>query len=392
LLNVEDIYESEDISKDIELLRSEEFFKRVVESLDLEISCFTEGQILTNERFRSSPFEIEYTSVDPLLFDNKIYISFDDIKHGSLSYTFKNTAQNVPFTVGDTVVLDHFTFSVKDRFLNSFLSSSEYNENKYFFVLNSAYKNLVSLSPNYRIDLLNSSAKTIRITVSDMNPAKATEIANAIAEEFMIYDAEGKVESAKKILTFINDQLGDVYTRLKDSETSIRDFKKENRLADREDIAQTYIARLNDLEKEKSILQVQLNLLQELKKNIDQENTGVDINQLMPVLAGTEFELKVEKQIIELQNMVVRRNNQLTSATTENPTIIIFDKQIESQKTLILRSLEALESRFKRGLRTINNAMKDIEQNFVDLPSKEIEFARIERVYNSNEKYYTMLL
>jgi len=36
--------------------------------------------------------------------------------------------------------------------------------------------------------------------------------------------------------------------------------------------------------------------------------------------------------------------------------------------------------------------MKDIEQNFVDLPSKEIEFARIERVYNSNEKYYTMLL
>jgi tyrosine-protein kinase Etk/Wzc len=193
-------------------------------------------------------------------------------------------------------------------------------------------------------------------------------------------------------LTFINDQLGDVYTRLKDSETSIRDFKKENRLADREDIAQTYIARLNDLEKEKSILQVQLNLLQELKKNIDQENTGVDINQLMPVLAGTEFELKVEKQIIELQNMVVRRNNQLTSATTENPTIIIFDKQIESQKTLILKSLEALESRFKRGLRTINNAMKDIEQNFVDLPSKEIEFARIERVYNSNEKYYTMLL
>ena len=31
-----------------------------------------------------------------------------------------------------------------------------------------------------------------------MNPAKATEIANAIAEEFMIYDAERKVESAKK--------------------------------------------------------------------------------------------------------------------------------------------------------------------------------------------------
>lgn len=392
LLNVEDIYQSEDISKDIELLRSEEFFKRVVESLDLGISYYTEGQILTNERFRSSPFEINFSTIDPLLLDKRIYINFDSEENGSIIYSFKGVEHNVKFAVGDTIELDHLVFSVQDRFLEKFITSSEFDENNYFFIINSDYANLLTLTPNYRIDLLNASAKTIRITVTDFNPSKATEIANAIAEEFMIYDAERKVQSAKKILTFINDQLGEVYTRLKDSESSIRDFKKENRLADRQDIAQTYIARLNELETEKSKLEVQVNLLLELKKNIDKENTGVDINQLMPVLAGTEFESKVEQQIIQLQNLVMRRNNQLTSATTENPTIIIYDQQIESQKTLILRSLDALEGKFKRGVRTINNAVKEIEQNFIDLPSKEIEYARIERVYNSNEKYYTLLL
>lgn len=43
LLNVQDFYESEDISKDIELMRSEEFFKRVIDHLDLDVSYFSEG-------------------------------------------------------------------------------------------------------------------------------------------------------------------------------------------------------------------------------------------------------------------------------------------------------------------------------------------------------------
>ena len=37
ILNVGDIYEDADISKDIELLRSPEFFKRVVSELPLEV-------------------------------------------------------------------------------------------------------------------------------------------------------------------------------------------------------------------------------------------------------------------------------------------------------------------------------------------------------------------
>src|SRR5690606_34357234 len=49
LLDMENIYEKEDISKNIEVLRSPEFFKRVLASLPLEVSYYTEGEILYNE-------------------------------------------------------------------------------------------------------------------------------------------------------------------------------------------------------------------------------------------------------------------------------------------------------------------------------------------------------
>ena len=391
LLNVQEFRESEDISKDIELLRSEEFFKRVIENLDLSISYYAEGEILRNERFRNSPYDIKYANLDPLLYDRPIYIEFETENNGTITLPRSKDAV-IPLVVGDTVEAEGIVFQVTDRFISNFLNSPDYGENSYFFTINTPFANLRSLYPNYRIDLLNASAKTVRITVQNNDAAKAATIADRIAAEYMEYDKERQSQSALKILKFINEQLGEVYTRLKDSESLIRDFKKENRLADNDDIARTYINRLNDLEQDKAALQIHVDLLKQLKKNIDRENTGVDINELMPVLAGSEFEQKVESQIVRLQDMVMRRNNQLTSATQENPTIMIYDQQIETQKTLILRSLDALEEKFMNGVNTTSSKIDEIEQNFVNLPSKEIEYARLERVFNSNEKYYTLLL
>lgn len=58
-------------------MRSEEFFKRVVENLDLKVSYYVEGEILRNERFRNSPFTVYQQNLDPLLFDKPIYIRFE---------------------------------------------------------------------------------------------------------------------------------------------------------------------------------------------------------------------------------------------------------------------------------------------------------------------------
>ncbi len=90
---------------------------------------------------------------------------------------------------------------------------------------------------------------------------------------------------------------------------------------------------MNDLEEELAKLEVQRGILREVKRNIDLENTGVVINKLLPILAGSVFEFKLEKQIIALQDLVQRRNNQLTTATSENLVIVLLDRQIENQKT-----------------------------------------------------------
>ncbi len=391
LLEVENIYESEEISKDIEVLRSQEFFKRVLDTLPLDISYYFEGEVLRNERFKNNPYSVEFSVKEPTLYDKAIYVVFEAREKGSLNYEVGGQAFSYAFTIGDTLITEHAELVIQDAFMETIINSAGFGETDMYFVLNSPMQNLKTLYPSYVVQLLSASAKTILISVSDHNPAKAANICNQIAFEYLEFDKEHKNGSAKLVLKFINEQLADVYNRLKDSETLIKDFKKENRMSE-SDFAESYIKRLEEHETSLSKLEVQAELLKRLKKTIDDENTGVDINNLLPVLAGSDFERKVESQILDLQRLVVRRNNKLSTDTRENPNILIYDQQIESQKTLILKSLIALQEKLLSAIDGTKGKIREIDQNFMDLPSKEIEYARLQRVYNSNEKYYTLLL
>ena len=60
ILQVDDIYERGDISKEIELIRSPEFFRRVISKLPINVSYYSEGEVLTYERYKGSPFSIDF--------------------------------------------------------------------------------------------------------------------------------------------------------------------------------------------------------------------------------------------------------------------------------------------------------------------------------------------
>ena len=261
MLDVENIYQSDDISKQIELLRSEEFFKRVIDALDLSVSYFNEGEVLVHEQFRNSPYEIGHEEKDPLVLDQRIYIHFNSEQEGIISYQMGGAEYQSRFIVGDSVETPHFLYMVHDRNIQGMISSPGFSENDYFFTLNSKIKTLKENYSKYRVELLNASAKTIIITVQNTNQLKASTIANKITEEFIKYDKERLSEGAIQVLNFIDEQLSEVYGRLKESEVRLKEFKQDNRLTESNQIAQGYIEQMNRLEQQKATLEVQLGIL-----------------------------------------------------------------------------------------------------------------------------------
>ena len=99
--------------------------------------------------------------------------------------------------------------------------------NKAYFVINNVDVVTAELQAKLGIKSLNEAAKTILVTVKDINANKTKDLVNIISEEYLTFDVERKSESSKSIITFIDDQLKKVYESLKESENNLQDFRKD---------------------------------------------------------------------------------------------------------------------------------------------------------------------
>ena len=73
------------MSKEIELLKSDVLFNQAISRLNLEISVFAEGEILTQDLYRSAPFEIiVYELRDSSLIDERVDLKLTEKNEISL--------------------------------------------------------------------------------------------------------------------------------------------------------------------------------------------------------------------------------------------------------------------------------------------------------------------
>ena len=270
VLNVENIYENRnELSEAIELLRSKVFLKRVINKLPLDISYYNEGTFKANELYRSSPFHVEYKIKDENIIGQKIYVHFNSANTGYIEIIKNKIEFKKEFKTGDWIQLPEIDIKITlMNFAQIQNQGNQVKQNLTFFVINSIDGIVSDCSQKLDVKLLNEAAKTILISYKDLNALKTTDIINAITDEYTNFDVERKSESSKSIIGFIDQQLDVVYDRLKDSENSIQEFKKTNKINENQDITTTNITRLNGLDDQIIALEMEESVLSKIEKNI----------------------------------------------------------------------------------------------------------------------------
>jgi tyrosine-protein kinase Etk/Wzc len=80
------------------------------------------------------------------------------------------------------------------------------------------------------------------------------------------------------------------------------------------------------------------------------------------------------------------------TVTPDNVTIRQLEHQIGIQKGVLVETIRALRDKVTTRKNEAKTKLREIESVYYGLPTKELEYARLERVFAINEKYYTMLL
>lgn len=394
VLQVENLYGGDDdISADLEFIRSKEFFIRAISDLPLQIGYFNQGQVLAFENYSNSSYSVDAVILDSSVFGTRFFIEFPDANTASISFQFQDKEFQKDFSVNDTVYFPQIALKVNLNNYNQVISEqNQLKKNEYFFVINRFSSIADSYFKRLSVQLLNSSAKTVKISFKDNNSKKAADVAMAVAEKFIQYDVERKSESSKKVLEFLESQVGLVYDRLKNSESSIQEFQKDSKFGDNENVTRMYMERMNSMENEIVNLELEESLLNEIEKKVLEKGGEIDVYSMMSLVTGAQFEGNIKEQITGLSALLRKKEEMLYEVTPTSEMAKSVDYQIQIQKKLLLESVKSLRMKSSSRRKSIENKVKEYEQGFMDVPAKELEFARLQRIFSINEKFYTLLL
>lgn len=388
VLNVNPLFNEESsLEAKVELIRSKLLIKQSLSNIPLEIGYYAIGQILTNEHYLLSPYRVEIIErKSGSIEETPVSVNF---ANGVFKLSIGNEVyENI--RPGETVDLPWLKFKmvvINEEELNSL--SEEY---ALYFKLNNVNRLVARFSESMDVRILNNTAKTIQISVKDNNPYIARDVVSAISNEFIRFDLEKKQRSDDKILSFIDNQIDTVFDRLKSSEVILNNYKQENKISDLSKISGVYLDRLNDLENRLIELEVENRLLNEVEQLSGQPLEDVSVFNIVPLVAGSKYEKSLTRLLDNLNALHIRREEALFTVTEDNNIVESLEYQIGIQKNLILQTIVSIREKISAEASDVSLKLSEVENVYFDLPSKELEYARLNRLFTINEKYYTMLL
>ena len=388
VLDVSEFQEINNLAKDVEIIKSKLLFKRALYRVPIEVSYFYQGEILTNELYKSTPIKVDYTIKDSTIIGVPFFIEFTD------KYKFKlkeNDKQIGEFEVNSTINLDKVDMKIN---LLSKVNTGNYRllkDGNLFFTINSHEGLTNTYIPNLSVFPISVAANTINTSFKDNNPEKSKDIITAIANEYNTYDIEKRSKSSKKALQFIDNQLDKYYNKVKLSESKIQEFQEGTNYSSM-DRSTSYFDRSNKLENELIDIDLQNSVLVEIKKSISFSSKDIDVYDLLPILAGTDYVGGIMSLITSLKELLLEKENMQFEVTKDSEAIKSLDHKIEVQKKVLFESINSSINNLSLKRAEIITKISEVDNKFLKVPAQELEYARLQRVLSIDEKFFTLLM
>ncbi|MFM9027569.1 MAG: hypothetical protein ACKOQ6_06190, partial [Bacteroidota bacterium] len=326
------------LAGDVELLRSKIMSHRVISKMPMAVSYFSRGNVLDNENYLGSPYTIEYVLLDSAIIGTKFELEFQENGAFTIEYPFKGQEIISDGKVNSWLTTSAIRLKVIVRDINQILQQqNRIKKNSYYFIINNPEDIVDEYSSKLLVTILNQSAQTVRIQVQDNNPYKASDFANTVMDEYNRYDRERKSEGSERSIDFINETILAIDSQLRASEVSLESFKKQNMVINPTENATDVLAHMNTLVDQRVLFQLDLAVLDKLKKTIAENQK---LENLLPLLAGTQADEVIKVLVQDVQDLETRRANLRFMATEENAAIRSLDIEITNKKKALYSALE----------------------------------------------------
>lgn len=367
------------IAGEIEQIKSKVFLNEVINELDIEISYYSIGKVLVDEKYKYAPVSVSAPDFPASIKDIPFYLNFltteeFEVKPGE-------NGQWVRGTFGTPITIGQFIFTVdKKNLVNNLITDD------YYFIVNSREKLLKQLSENLTVEPLNFNANTIRIAFRDYNPLKAYTIVNKIDSFYISYSNELKNRANKQKIDWLNNELRQVESKMEGYESYFENFTLRNKSSSADEDLKRTIFFISRLDSQQYELDKRIAGINDLIASLSSGSSELSITQ-RPFLPDY-----INKDLEVLQRMMADRNK-LSLAYNEN-TFAFRQKENEAKalRDHLFNQLASLKKGWLENVAEIVKRKERLEKDFISMPDKNTQFSKNQRFYKLYEEFYLSMM
>ncbi|PZU84827.1 MAG: tyrosine protein kinase [Chryseobacterium sp.] len=216
-------------------------------------------------------------------------------------------------------------------------------------------------------------------------PQKSEDILNELTKQYNIDGINDKNIEAENTQNFINDRLNLISQDLEKIEGDKENFKKANNITNLDTQTDIAVNRLTGNVENVFNQSVQLEILNAISA---MANNGKE--QLFPT--GLGLANATESLLSQYNELLLSKKRTLKQATTLNPAIKTFDKDLSELLNSIRRNVQESRSQLEKRIGQTNFELGQDKAAIYKYPTQERTFRNIERQRNLKESLYLYLL
>ncbi len=231
-------------------------------------------------------------------------------------------------------------------------------------------------------------ATIIDIGYTDYSCERAEDVLSTAVE---VYN-EGWIEDRNRINestnAFINERIATIEQELNMVENVIADYKSENFMLDLEGYGEQAMNKAIAAEDRDVEIDNQIYMVEYIKEFI--EDSGND-RRLLPANTGIGGG-NIESQIMEYNQIILRRNGHLAHSSEQNPLVMDLDESLDILKASILQSIDNELTLLNNEKNTVRSQRTEALEKVSATPRRSNYVKNIERQMSVKESLYMFLL
>lgn len=235
---------------------------------------------------------------------------------------------------------------------------------------------------------------TIYISYSAGDPAYAAKVANAFGEAYIDYQIDLQTTATRRVSDWLGDRLGNLRTKLEESERQAQEFREKSGLIDTGGIP-LLSQRLSGLNTELTLLQTKLagaNARLATALEVQQRGNGLGLTEVLssPAIQLLRAEqARVVRAIGEIDESGARMNSQLPQLQSQ---LASLDKQVGLEISQVIASLRNEIEVNDKQQREVESNFKAVQRAISETNMAVVQSAQFDREAAANRSIYETYL